>query len=50
MPTQNMSGKIGKSPSPSFQRVVTNNTNVQQPKKSVQQALADKFTRKPVSY
>jgi hypothetical protein len=50
MPTRDMSGKIGKSPSPSIQRVITNNTNVQQPAKSVPAALASKFTKKPVSY
>jgi len=48
MPTKNMSGKLGTSPSPVANRVISNNKNVQQPCGSVQSALAGKFTRKPV--
>jgi hypothetical protein len=48
MPTQNFSSKIGKSSSPTMERVIKNNTNVQQPTGSVQQTLAKKFTKSPV--
>lgn len=48
MPTKDMSSKIGKSPSPTAERVIRNNVNVQQPCSTPQAALAQKFTRKPV--
>lgn len=48
MPTQDMSRFIGKSPSPTAQARITNNTNVQQPFKTPQAALAAKHTKKTV--
>jgi len=47
-PTKDMSSKIGTSSSPTVERVIKNNTNVQQPTSSAQAALANKFTKKPV--
>jgi hypothetical protein len=48
MAQQNMSSKIGSSPSPTAQRVINNNKDVQQPFKTPQAALAAKFTKAPV--
>lgn len=49
MPQKDMSQRIGKSPSPTADRVIRNNVNVQQPCKNPKDALgAKKFTRKPV--
>lgn len=48
MPTKDMSSRIGKSPSPTAERVIQNSTNVQQPFKDPKAALAAKFTGKPV--
>lgn len=47
MPQINQSGKIGKSSSPSIQRVVNNNKNVQQPVK-VPGTVNTQFNKKPV--
>jgi hypothetical protein len=49
MPTEDFSSKIGHSPSPAIERVIENNTNVQQPYPSTDAALADKHTRHPVT-
>lgn len=49
MPTEDFSSKIGKSPSPAIERVIENNTNVQQPFSTPQDALNSKFTRHPVT-
>ena len=48
MPTKDMSSKIGTSSSPVIERVIKNNTNVQQPFKNTQAALNSKFTKAPV--
>lgn len=48
MPQQNFTKRIGSSPSPSIDRVIKNNENVQQPYKTPQAALADKHTNTPV--
>jgi len=48
MPSQNFSSKIGKSSSPTAERVIKNSTNVQQPTGSVQQTLTKKFTKSTV--
>jgi hypothetical protein len=48
MPTKDMSSRIGKSPSPTAERIIKNNTNVQQPYKAPADALADKHTKSPV--
>ena len=48
MPTQNFTSKIGKSSSPTAERVIKNNTNIQQPTNSVKTALAGKFTKSTV--
>lgn len=48
MAQKDFSSRIGSSPSPSINRVIKNNENVQQPCPSVKQALADKHTNSPV--
>jgi hypothetical protein len=48
MPTKDMSSKLGKSSSPTAERIIKNNTNVQQPYKTPTAALADKHTKTPV--
>jgi hypothetical protein len=47
MPQENMSSKIGKSSSPSIQRVIENSKNVQQPLGSVKSAISQSFQKKP---
>ena len=47
-PTKDMSSKIGTSSSPTVERVIKNNTKVQQPSSTAQAALAKKFTKDPV--
>ncbi len=47
-PTENFSDKIGHSPSPAIERVIENNTNVQQPYATPEAALAGKHTNFPV--
>jgi hypothetical protein len=48
MPTKDFSSRLGKSPSPTAERVIKNSTNVQQPYKAPTAALADKHTKSPV--
>jgi len=48
MPTKDFTSKIGKSPSPIAERIINNNTNVQQPYKAPAAAIADKHTKSPV--
>lgn len=48
MPQKDMSSKLGSSPSPSINRVIQNNKNVQRPYESPKAALADKHTDRPV--
>ena len=48
MPQKDMSSRIGKSPSPIAERIIKNNTNVQQPYKAPAAAIADKHTKCPV--
>lgn len=48
MPTENFTSKIGHSPSPAIERVIENNTNVQQPM-SVDEALKGAFNKHPVT-
>jgi len=49
MPTEDMSKHIGSSPSPAIERVIENNTNVQQPYNSPQDALNSAFNKHPVT-
>jgi len=48
MPQQNMSSKIGKSSSPSIQRVIQNSKNVQQPVGNGQAAINKAWNKHPV--
>lgn len=48
MPQENFSSKIGSSPSPSIQRVIENNKNVQAPV-NVPGVVKTQFNRQPVT-
>jgi hypothetical protein len=48
MPQENMSGKIGTSPSPSINRVIQNNKNVQQPVSVPAVTKTGQFNKQPV--
>jgi len=48
MPGKDFSDMIGSSPSPSIERVINNNANVQQPANSVQDAINSAWNRHPV--
>jgi hypothetical protein len=49
MPGENFSSKLGSSPSPTVERVIQNNANVQQPLGTPQQAIANAFNKHPVT-
>jgi hypothetical protein len=49
MPGQDMSKHIGSSPSPAIERVIENNTNVQQPFGSTEEAVNQAFNKHPVT-
>jgi hypothetical protein len=49
MSTENFSSKIGHSPSPVVERVIENNTNVQQDYKTPQAAIDNAFNKHPVA-
>lgn len=48
MPGQNFSDKIGSSPSPAVERVIKNNTDVQQPFATPEAAVAGAYNKHPV--